>query len=489
MSLSICFLARNKEQSLQHSFDSIKDLADEIIVVDTGSTDKTRQIAQQTGAKVLSLSWKDDFSAAKNLALEQATSDWILFLKPGETIAVKDKQKIKEKINNKDNKDGKEMSAYILFRRNYTNNKNILDLIACDGSYDEERGYAGFIATPQLSLFRNHKDIRYEGVIFEDIEHAIIKNKGRIAVTNIMTHFVDVTANDPKKNAERINRYLKICLKEIEKNPKEPKYHYEVAKLYKMQQKFDDAMHHFKKSLQLQERYRNPHRELADIHLQQGKILDALEEYEAALQQKPQDLSTLLQLGSLYGQRGRYKDAVRMFQKALELNLRNPVAYQNLASTLVRANNIKGALKILEIAYEKTKLDKFKKMKEDLESKIEKNEKIKDALKEKDFVKVEQLLKGEILKNPKSLVAVTNLGAFYAIKKDNKKIVELLSPIVDGNKTDNSGLMMNLYGNLASAHAQLKDKKAALQILKQALKLKPSNSEFFEKKMEELKTK
>jgi len=78
--LSACTIAKNEEENIAKSIESYKKYVDEIIVVDTGSTDNTREVAEKAGAKVLSFEWKNDFSAAKNFALDNATGDWIIFL-------------------------------------------------------------------------------------------------------------------------------------------------------------------------------------------------------------------------------------------------------------------------------------------------------------------------------------------------------------------------------------------------------------------------
>jgi hypothetical protein len=86
MLLSVCFVTRNEEQSLGRALASVRDLAQQVIVADTGSTDATVAIARQAGAEVLAFPWNDDFAAARNFALEQATGDWILWLNPDEEL-------------------------------------------------------------------------------------------------------------------------------------------------------------------------------------------------------------------------------------------------------------------------------------------------------------------------------------------------------------------------------------------------------------------
>jgi glycosyltransferase involved in cell wall biosynthesis/Flp pilus assembly protein TadD len=84
--LSVCLIVKNEEQFLAPCLQSIQSIASEIIVVDTGSTDRTIEIAREFGAQVHSFVWCDDFSAARNAALEHATGDWVLMLDADEQL-------------------------------------------------------------------------------------------------------------------------------------------------------------------------------------------------------------------------------------------------------------------------------------------------------------------------------------------------------------------------------------------------------------------
>jgi hypothetical protein len=86
MSLSVCLVTRNEENNLPRVLGSVAGLADDVLVVDTGSQDRTIEVAAQAGARALQYEWHDDFSLARNFALDQARSDWILWLNPDEEL-------------------------------------------------------------------------------------------------------------------------------------------------------------------------------------------------------------------------------------------------------------------------------------------------------------------------------------------------------------------------------------------------------------------
>ena len=80
MKISACVITKNEEKNIARCINSYKDIVDEIILVDTGSTDNTVEIAKSLGAKIYYYEWQNDFSAAKNYALSMAKGDWIIFL-------------------------------------------------------------------------------------------------------------------------------------------------------------------------------------------------------------------------------------------------------------------------------------------------------------------------------------------------------------------------------------------------------------------------
>ena len=93
--ISACLIAKNEEGRIDKCLASIFDIVDEIIVVDTGSTDKTKEIAELYGAKVFDFEWINDFSAARNLSFSKVTGDWIIWLDCDDVFAPGDIIKFK----------------------------------------------------------------------------------------------------------------------------------------------------------------------------------------------------------------------------------------------------------------------------------------------------------------------------------------------------------------------------------------------------------
>lgn len=86
--LSVAMIVRNEQQVLAQSIESVRAVADEIVVLDTGSTDRTLEIARKLGARTARMPWADDFAAARNRCMEQLSGDWVLWLNAGERLEV-----------------------------------------------------------------------------------------------------------------------------------------------------------------------------------------------------------------------------------------------------------------------------------------------------------------------------------------------------------------------------------------------------------------
>lgn len=147
--VSACAIVKDEEKNLPRWLDCVKQLADEIIVVDTGSTDGTVALAEAAGAKVFHFAWIDDFAAAKNYALDQATGDWVVFPDADEYFTAEDCPKVREWI-------------YRLH-----SDRRVIGLICACVNLDQARGGEVCSIVSQARVFRRLPSLRYEGAIHE----------------------------------------------------------------------------------------------------------------------------------------------------------------------------------------------------------------------------------------------------------------------------------------------------------------------------------
>ena len=102
ISISLCMIVKNEELVLGRCLDSVKNLMDEIIIVDTGSTDKTKEIASLYTNKIYDFSWINDFAAARNFSFSKATKDYIMWLDADDILLYEDNKKLQQLKENLD---------------------------------------------------------------------------------------------------------------------------------------------------------------------------------------------------------------------------------------------------------------------------------------------------------------------------------------------------------------------------------------------------
>ena len=160
--LSLCMIVRNEERNLPRCLDSVRDVAGELIVVDTGSVDATSRIAASYGAEVIPFDFTFvDFAAARNQAIARATRPWILVLDADETVERVSIPMIERLVAVNEN------SGYFLERHNH----------ASDSS-NSTRDYV-------VRLFPNRPNYRYRGRVHETIDASILAAGGRLQKTGI----------------------------------------------------------------------------------------------------------------------------------------------------------------------------------------------------------------------------------------------------------------------------------------------------------------
>ncbi len=166
MTVSLCMIARDEEASIPKAFESVQKIADEIIVVDTGSTDRTKEIVKRYGGRIIDMEWRDDFSAARNRALQEATGDYILCMDADEYIDSRHRFQLallKRLLPLK--KDTAFRTKVELPRRERK--------LSVQAYLDILQEYE--MAEYQTRFFPRHEEIRFEGFAFEDVDRSIRK--------------------------------------------------------------------------------------------------------------------------------------------------------------------------------------------------------------------------------------------------------------------------------------------------------------------------
>ncbi|MFP3725856.1 glycosyltransferase [Priestia filamentosa] len=290
-------IVKDEENHLENCLNSVRDVVDELIIVDTGSKDKTKDIATKFGAQVFDLTWENDFSKARNYSLDKATKDWILWLDADETLEKINIDELKEKMENH-----KKLAFEIEIYNQSIENKT------------------PFIHK-SIRFFKNHENIRFMNKIHE--QPSINKKpipyydiEGVVGQINHVGYREDIAKGKNKKQ-----RNFTILKDELKRNPHDKFLHFNVANEYLKNEDYHNALYHYKIATQ----NKADKQMLSHSLLRMVLALYNLKRYE--------EMFTLLEEGQRYfpdytdilyfkadilEQFGRKEEAIILYEKCLE---------------------------------------------------------------------------------------------------------------------------------------------------------------------------
>jgi len=268
--LSLCMIVKDEENCLARCLMSVMPVVDEIIIVDTGSTDRTKAIAKTFGAKVYDFEWTNDFSEARNLSLSEATGDWILVLDADETISALDHDRLAKIVKNS----AEHPKAYLVTTRNYVKAPYVIGWICNDGEYADEEEGTGWYPSLKVRLFPNNSRVRFENPVHEFVEASLKKNGIKTVKSDIPVHHYGQL--DREKYVSKGDKYYLLGKKKLEEKGEDLKALTELAVQAGGEfGKFEEAVDLWKRVLKI-----DPRNTKALVNMA-GALLK-LEKYEAA---------------------------------------------------------------------------------------------------------------------------------------------------------------------------------------------------------------
>ncbi len=212
MKISLAMIVKNEAEVLEECLRSVKNLVDEVIVVDTGSEDATMEIAKKMGAKVHEFQWCNDFSMARNFASEKCSGDWILVLDADEVVNVGEKQ------------------ALIDFA---INNPSSIGRIKIESNFID--GNEISYSTEYVSRFYP-KGLAYKGCIHEQLESLFPRSNINLKVMH-SGYF----------NKDKSERNLDLLFKELENDRNDNYILYQIARTLHVAKRYEEADLYFER--------------------------------------------------------------------------------------------------------------------------------------------------------------------------------------------------------------------------------------------------
>ena len=194
--ISLCMIVKNEEDVLDRCLSSVEDIVDEIIIVDTGSTDNTKKIAQAHQAKVFDFPWVDDFSKARNASFSKASMEYCMWLDADDILLEQDRKALKEL------KESLDSSVDVVMLRYHTN-------------FDEN-------GNPTFSYYRERIIKHTSKAMWKGAVHEVISPFGKVIYSEIAITHSKLHPSDPDRNIRIFEGLIK---KGITLNPREQYYY------------------------------------------------------------------------------------------------------------------------------------------------------------------------------------------------------------------------------------------------------------------------
>ncbi len=380
--ISLCMIVKNEAVNLPRCLASVKDVVDEIVVIDTGSGDATPTIAEQAGAKVDFWVWQDDFAQARNLSLDQATKDWILVLDADETLtqpgrllieAIKEEKPL-GKIASTD------LLLVTMMRREIGANQSPYTQVS--------RLFRNLTAVKFTRPYHEGVDDSVEALMAAD-SHWQVAQFGSIGIDHTGYSVDTIAAKDKFSRAKRIMEA------HLQAHPQDAYTANKLGALYTQSNEWDKALSTLTLALRsgnfdpatqyelhyhlgITRRNRAPltgEMDLAEEHYRQaialpiagilklgaylnlgallkkkGDLDGALAQYEAAARIDPTQPMTYFNLGVVHRARGYLEPALRAYEYAIVLDPNYGAAYQNLGVVLFKLGRLPESKRAFERA-------------------------------------------------------------------------------------------------------------------------------------------
>ncbi|MBS5932648.1 MAG: glycosyltransferase family 2 protein [Clostridiales bacterium] len=294
--ISLCMIVRNEARNIIQCLEHALPFVDEVVIVDTGSTDATIEICEKKKIKVYSFPWENDFSKARNYSIEIAKYDWILCLDADEEVIIEDPIAFKESLTNNQDLFYVQMQHYETHNLDNLNNSHV--------SY-------------HFRLFNKSSSLTYEGKIHERLQ---ISNKMRYTLNKFIkiNHFGYGQNN---KN-EKCIRNLTMLLEDWNKTPDNMWLNYHIASEFFKQNEISTAYKMVNRALQLSidNNCKPPaiyYKLKYEILLYARTTVNVLESLEKAILLYPDYIDLYFYKGIVLERTAEYKEAIKTFQLCL----------------------------------------------------------------------------------------------------------------------------------------------------------------------------
>lgn len=298
--ISLCMIVRNEERVLEACLNSAQPFFSEIIIVDTGSTDRTMQIARSFGAVVNEVSWPDSFAEARNVSLEHATGKWIFWMDADDTLPFGSGETLLNAAINAP----EEIAGFVVPVR-FVNDDPTFGTVV-----------------DHVKLFRNSQKHRFEGRIHEQILPAIRASGGEIVrlPVEVLHSGYDTSPGGQEQKRQRDDKLLKL---ELAERPNHPFVLFNLGMTAHFNGRHEEAIEWLAQclnnSVHEESHIRKAYALMAVSFRELGRLADALGTTQTGLKACPDDPELLFHRSIIFTRLERIQEAMGGYQRLLEI--------------------------------------------------------------------------------------------------------------------------------------------------------------------------
>ncbi len=297
--ISLCMIVKNEERFLSDCLKSVVDLVSEIVIVDTGSNDRTIEIAKAFNARVFQIEWENDFAKARNFGLKKATHPWILYLDADERLHPHFHPLIREAVSST------QYDAYYLRVRSEVH--EILGKVPHIQAYPR--------------LFRKKPGVYFVGRIHEQITPSIQKQNGRFALLNVEIEHLGYDLTQDEMRA-KVQRNLESLKKQVSEEPENAYARFQLGQTLIIAEHYEKGKYHLQKVLDnvsVNDSLRaTVTLILANEKFKEQAYEEAIEMINSALKMAPRQRLGWFLLSECFAKMRQFNKAVKSLQKYLE---------------------------------------------------------------------------------------------------------------------------------------------------------------------------
>jgi len=331
-------IVRDAELTLGACLQSVRGIVDEIHVADTGSRDGTADVARHHGAKVISVPWEKDFARARNRALIEVHTDWVLMLDADELLDPHARELLPPLL------EASGVAGYQVTIRNYVEsmNERIWDRPAHenDSSFEPARQFPAYIEHENVRLFRRHPEIYFVGRVHESVGPRLLETGRTIARANFLIHHFGMVA-EPQVRARKNRLYRELGRWKVREMPHDAQAHFELGLVeFDNFHNYPEALKCFQRACRLNSRLSVAWLFAALAHLRLNAPREALQCLKKAEQQGYHTALLPETQGDAHYNLGQFESACRCYERALERSGGAACLLSKLGLAEVRAGRI-----------------------------------------------------------------------------------------------------------------------------------------------------